>query len=79
MNKVMQQPVTEILELIKTVNQDIEAIKTRLEKGIEGDEQILLNYKIWQQAITIRNDAIQILEQKVCDEISLKGLLAYIN
>lgn len=76
--KTTQKPITETLETIRSVNQDIKAIKARLFKGIKDDQQVLINYRILIEAMEIRDQTVKQIDELFKD-ISLDDLGLEIN
>lgn len=76
--KTTQQPITETLETIRSVNQDIKAIKARLFKGIKDDQQVLINYRILMEAMAIRDQTVKQIDE-LFKAISLEDLGLEIN
>jgi hypothetical protein len=79
MKTTQQQPVTETLETLRSVSNDIRDIDARLKGGIEDDKMVLLNYRIMMEAIETRDSTIRILEDLFCREITLQDLGIQIN
>ncbi|WP_343524359.1 hypothetical protein [Pedobacter sp.] len=75
----MQTPLTETLETLRSVENDIRAIKARLDKGIEDDNLVVLNYRVLQDAIRTRNSTMEILISIFFKEINFKDLGLDIN
>ncbi|MGN8055674.1 hypothetical protein ACTJKN_05325 [Pedobacter sp. 22163] len=76
---ITQTPLTETLETLRSVDNDIRAIKARLDKGIEDDKMVVLNYRVLQDAIQTRNSAIEILISIFFKGINFKDLGLDIN
>lgn len=76
---ITKTPLTETLETLRSVDNDIRAIKARLDKGIEDDKMVVLNYRVLQDAIQTRNSTMEILISIFFKGITFKDLGLDIN
>ena len=68
--KLIQETLKELFQ----INEDIDALRSRLESGLLDDNQILINYKYLIQAIEMKNELTEMLTMEFGVEASLVEL-----
>lgn len=72
---IQLQPVNEMLKELSKIDSDIQALTQRLDSKLTTEKKRVTNMKYLAQAMELKNELIDILQEEYCQLISLEQLM----